>query len=239
MYAVTKSRAMHEVEDIGNQSEFPGPSGDTALRRKTLPDAEAAEDAATSYLLKPMSCPLHLSLFFDDAEERGRNSPFNSVNSNFMQSHDVFPSIHMLQWRLSPGPRLNVLKQLGICIAAACVVVARRPECSKGSSHEWAYAEGLLRNALEKLGFSFTVAVGDGAFYGPKVDLLIPDAFGRLWQAGTLQVALLTVGPKQAVSAECLAARLRKSGIRVSVDTRLIHLAGKLKCGQQRDGINN
>lgn len=46
----------------------------------------------------------------------------------------------------------------------------------------------LLRSALEGLRLCFTMAEGEGAFYGPKMDLLLPDVDGRLWQTGTLQV---------------------------------------------------
>lgn len=46
----------------------------------------------------------------------------------------------------------------------------------------------MLRSALEALGLRFSVAEGEGAFYGPKIDLLLPDVDRRLWQTGTLQV---------------------------------------------------
>lgn len=42
--------------------------------------------------------------------------------------------------------------------------------------------------ALNAAGIQFTEAVGEGAFYGPKIDFLFPDISGRLWQTGTLQV---------------------------------------------------
>ncbi|KAL8448545.1 hypothetical protein Emed_003725 [Eimeria media] len=308
MYAVTKPKVTHEV-DNEDQREF----GPTALQKDLPSDAEAAGDFKTPYLLKPMSCPLHLSLFFDDALRRGSALPLKISEfghvfrrelpsalygllrmREFTQVTTAIDDGHIL-CRVSQAPEetatfvstcLELYRAAGFRKNEVSIHLSTRPENSKGSPHEWAYAEGMLRDALEKLGFSYTVAAGDGAFYGPKIDLLVPDSNGRLWQTGTLQVdlfspstfglgadppasldrrlcllhramcgslerflglavehsqghlpfwlaptqvAVLTVGPQQADSAEGLAKRLQKSGVRVSVDTRLIHLSRKLR----------
>ncbi len=63
-----------------------------------------------------------------------------------------------------------------------------RPESFMGDVETWNKAEKSLRGILEKSGREYVVAEGDGAFYGPKVDILMKDALGREWQMGTIQL---------------------------------------------------
>jgi threonyl-tRNA synthetase len=63
-----------------------------------------------------------------------------------------------------------------------------RPESFMGDVDTWNKAEQTLRAILEKSGKQFSVAEGDGAFYGPKVDILMRDALNREWQMGTVQL---------------------------------------------------
>ncbi|CDJ60956.1 threonyl-tRNA synthetase, putative [Eimeria maxima] len=174
-------------------------------------------------------------------------------------------------------------------VAVHLMMLFLRPKSSQGSEDEWASAEELLRSALEQHRISFMVASGEGAFYGPKIDIHLPDGEGRLWQTGTLQVdlvsprnfgleptatnsdrvcflhramcgslerffglvlehldghlplwlaptqvALLTVGEGQAISAEAISRRLRRAKIRVSLDTRPVHISKKLKYVQPK-----
>lgn len=63
-----------------------------------------------------------------------------------------------------------------------------RPEKFLGDSTIWSKAEETLKKILKKSGKKFTVAAGEGAFYGPKVDILMTDSLGREWQMGTIQL---------------------------------------------------
>ena len=65
---------------------------------------------------------------------------------------------------------------------------ATRPELSVGSDAIWAHAEQSLRDACEAAGLNYTLAPGEGAFYGPKLEFHLRDALGRDWQCGTLQL---------------------------------------------------
>jgi threonyl-tRNA synthetase len=56
-----------------------------------------------------------------------------------------------------------------------------------GTDEDWAYAEGQLAAALDKRAIAYERIEGEAAFYGPKIDLKIEDAIGRLWQLGTVQ----------------------------------------------------
>jgi threonyl-tRNA synthetase len=65
--------------------------------------------------------------------------------------------------------------------------LATRPAKFIGSEEAWAHAESSLRAALQSRRLAFEVHEGEGAFYGPKIDIKIKDALGRSWQCGTIQ----------------------------------------------------
>jgi threonyl-tRNA synthetase len=68
--------------------------------------------------------------------------------------------------------------------------LSTRPEKSKtiGTDEEWENATNGLKGALDDWGHSYRINEGDGAFYGPKIDIHIRDAIGRFWQCGTVQL---------------------------------------------------
>ncbi len=66
--------------------------------------------------------------------------------------------------------------------------LSTRPEKSIGEDAVWELATAGLVEALERKGWAYKVDEGGGAFYGPKIDLKIEDAIGRLWQCSTIQL---------------------------------------------------
>ena len=68
------------------------------------------------------------------------------------------------------------------------VEVSTRPEDSMGTDEQWETATNALIGALKKKGWPFTINEGDGAFYGPKIDVHLEDCIGRTWQCGTVQL---------------------------------------------------
>ncbi|HEV8643182.1 MAG TPA: threonine--tRNA ligase [Methylomirabilota bacterium] len=69
--------------------------------------------------------------------------------------------------------------------------LATRPPKAMGSPEQWDAAERALHEALKANGLGYEVKPGDGAFYGPKIDIHIEDALGRDWQMATVQVDLV------------------------------------------------
>ena len=63
-----------------------------------------------------------------------------------------------------------------------------RPEKRVGSDEIWDQAESILTEVLDATGHKYTAQSGEGAFYGPKIDAFVPDAIGREWQLGTVQL---------------------------------------------------
>ncbi len=66
--------------------------------------------------------------------------------------------------------------------------LSTRPEKSIGSDEQWELATSGLKKALDAYGREYRINEGDGAFYGPKIDIHIKDALGRTWQCGTIQL---------------------------------------------------
>lgn len=62
------------------------------------------------------------------------------------------------------------------------------PESHLGDIETWQKAEAALKSVLEKSGKDYFIEDGDGAFYGPKIDILMKDSLGRQWQMGTIQL---------------------------------------------------
>ncbi len=67
-------------------------------------------------------------------------------------------------------------------------VLSLRPEKRVGSDQQWDKAESALKAVLAERELNHEEAEGEGAFYGPKIDMFVPDALGREWQLGTVQV---------------------------------------------------
>jgi len=68
------------------------------------------------------------------------------------------------------------------------VILSTRPEKRVGSDETWDKAEAGLASALRQNNIEFDTQLGEGAFYGPKVEFTLKDSLGRLWQCGTIQL---------------------------------------------------
>ena len=68
------------------------------------------------------------------------------------------------------------------------IKLSTRPDVRIGSDETWDKTEHALEEAIKKLGLPYDIEEGEGAFYGPKLDFVLKDAIGRLWQCGTFQL---------------------------------------------------
>lgn len=68
------------------------------------------------------------------------------------------------------------------------VAVSTRPEKSIGFEELWEISTAALKDALDEMKIPYKINEGDGAFYGPKIDMRLKDSLGREWQCGTIQV---------------------------------------------------
>jgi threonyl-tRNA synthetase len=156
--------------------------------------------------LKPMNCPGHAALFglqqwsYRDLPQRysepgllHRNELSGTLHGLLRVRHFVQDDAHIF---CTPEQTLDEAKA---CLDMAFETYAHfgietklelstRPEDRVGSDEQWDEAEAILARALEEKGLEYTVNEGDGAFYGPKIDLHMTDSMGRSWQLGTVQV---------------------------------------------------
>src|SRR5204863_310995 len=71
---------------------------------------------------------------------------------------------------------------------SASAELSTRPDNKLGTDEQWDMTEGALEEALRLNEIPYEIAAGEGAFYGPKIDLHMEDALGRKWQMGTIQL---------------------------------------------------
>lgn len=82
----------------------------------------------------------------------------------------------------------DIYSKFGFDKVSMKLATRKESEFRIGDDAIWDAAEGALRNALEKNNLEFEVAIGDAAFYGPKIDCYLKDSMGRVWQCGTIQM---------------------------------------------------
>lgn len=162
---------------------------------------------AESYALKPMSCPAHILGFKREVLsyrslpykvfEFGsvhRNEPSGALNGLMRLRQFTQDDAHVLcQWEQCVDEILNFLTRAK-CVyndygyKSLDVRVSTRPNSYFGCDEDWIKAEKLLEEACEAAQLKFTMQDGEGAFYGPKIELVLRDRQDRQWQCGTIQL---------------------------------------------------
>ena len=158
-------------------------------------------------MIKPMNCPGHVQIYnqgiksYKDLPLRmaefgscHRNEPSGALHGlmrvrNFVQDDaHIFCTEDQIESETVNFCKLlqEVYSELGF--NEVSIMYADRPEQRVGSDEIWDKAENALLNASKATGIPFDKNIGDGAFYGPKLDFYLHDAIGRKWQCGTLQV---------------------------------------------------
>ena len=158
-----------------------------------------------AYGIKPMNCLAHM-IIFKSRKRSYRDLPQRYFELGVVHRHEKSGVLHGLprvrQFTQDDAHILCTEEQVnaeikGILDLEADMMavfgfdyrleLSTRPEKSIGTDREWEMATNALRNALEEKGLAYQVNEGDGAFYGPKIDLHLTDALGRSWQTGTIQ----------------------------------------------------
>ncbi len=83
---------------------------------------------------------------------------------------------------------INILSIFGFRENDVKIYLSTKPEERIGTDEMWDKATEALRSAIEELGMLYEVREGEGAFYGPKIDVHFRDSLGRWWQCSTIQV---------------------------------------------------
>ena len=159
------------------------------------------------YAVKPMNCPGHVQIFnnglrsYRDLPMRlaefgscHRNEPSGALHGLMRVRGFVQDDAHIFctedqivdEARAFNELLVRIYKQFGFHDVA--VKLSLRPEQRAGSDEVWDKAEQGLRDALTACGVEWEELLGEGAFYGPKIEYHVKDALGRSWQCGTLQL---------------------------------------------------
>jgi threonyl-tRNA synthetase len=156
--------------------------------------------------LKPMNCPGHM-LLFGERLRSYKDLPMRFAESSTLHRDELGGTLHGLlrvkhvtqdDAHLFCAPE-QIEDEIFGCLDYAAFLydlfgmeakfeLSTRPAKKLGTDEEWDFTEGALRAALERRGIEYSVNEGDGAFYGPKIDLHMLDALGRSWQMGTIQL---------------------------------------------------
>ncbi len=159
------------------------------------------------FALKPMNCPCHMLMFkhykysYRDLpmryadfgrlhryESAGAIAGLTRVRSFCQDDAHIFISLEGIQDEI-----VKLMEMFFICydhfgFKDIKIGLSTRPESKAGDDATWDVAENALRGALDKTGHAYHINEGDGAFYGPKIDIQIADAIGRYFQLGTIQL---------------------------------------------------
>ena len=158
------------------------------------------------YYLKPMNCPFHAKIYGSSIRSY-RELPLRFAEWGTVYRFERSGTLHGLmrvrgftqddahlfcRADQMPGEidrvlefSLSLLRDFGF--SEFELFLSTRPEKRVGEEEKWDAAETALRSALERSGEPFSINEGDGAFYGPKIDIYIKDALGRGWQLSTIQ----------------------------------------------------
>jgi threonyl-tRNA synthetase len=156
--------------------------------------------------LKPMNCPAHIQIY-KDARRSYRDLPIRYSEAGLVHRHEPSGVLHgLLRVRHITQDDAHIFcteeqvqEEVVQCLRFGFYLyelfgfeprleLSTRPAKRIGEEEMWDRAEGALAGALEAEGLAYELNPGDGAFYGPKIDLHMKDSIGRSWQLGTVQL---------------------------------------------------
>jgi len=158
------------------------------------------------YAIKPMNCPAHM-LIYKSKMRSYRDLPIRYFELGNVYRREKAGVLHgLLRVRgftqddahifCLPGQlEQEIVKVIDFIIDTMKVFgfndykigLSTRPPKSIGTDEVWAQATNALKKALALKGMNYEINEGEGAFYGPKIDIMVRDALGRPWQCATVQ----------------------------------------------------
>jgi threonyl-tRNA synthetase len=158
------------------------------------------------YYLKPMNCPFHVNIY-KSSRRSYRDLPMRLAEWGTVYRFERSGVLHGLtrvrgftqddahlfcRPDQMPGEidrvlnfSLDILRAFGF--ETFELYLSTRPPKRVGREEDWDVAEAALEDTLKRSGIPYQINAGDGAFYGPKIDLIVKDAIGRPWQLSTVQ----------------------------------------------------
>ena len=160
----------------------------------------------TEYAVKPMNCPGHVMLYKSELHSY-RDLPLRYFEFGTVYRHEMSGVVHgLLRARGFTQDDAHVFctrdQVVDEVVAILDLVdhimstfgfqyeaeISTRPEKSIGTDDMWEHATNALKEACARHELAYDINEGDGAFYGPKIDIKVKDAIGRTWQCSTVQI---------------------------------------------------
>lgn len=158
------------------------------------------------FVLKPMNCPGHI-LIYKSKMRSYKDMPIRLFELGTVYRHEKAGVMHgLLRVRgftqddahifCLPSQLRAEIKSIVEFVFATMklfgfenvgIELSTRPAKSIGSDEDWQLATSALEDSLKEMGLSYDINEGDGAFYGPKIDIKLKDALKRSWQCATIQ----------------------------------------------------
>jgi threonyl-tRNA synthetase len=168
---------------------------------------DSMEVEKQAYQIKPMNCPFHV-LTYKNKLHSYRELPLRWAELGTVYRYERSGALHGLMRvrgftqddaHIFCLPNQIADEILGVLNLTEQILsdfgfnnyeinLSTRPSKSVGTDEVWELATAALKEALDNKGWNYIVDEGGGAFYGPKIDIKIQDAIGRLWQCSTIQV---------------------------------------------------
>ena len=213
IYTVLQNYLRAQLEDHGYHEIRTPELVDRSLWERSGHWEKFREDMFTThsehrdYAVKPMNCPCHVQVYnqglksYRDLPLRlsefgncHRNEPSGTLHGlmrvrNFVQDDaHIFCTEDQLQDEVSGFLDLAFTIYRDFGFDDVEVALSTRPAQRVGEDALWDKAEAALGEALDAKGMNWRVNPGEGAFYGPKIELSMRDCLNRVWQCGTMQV---------------------------------------------------
>jgi threonyl-tRNA synthetase len=159
------------------------------------------------YGLKPMNCPAHAVIYASEkrsyrdlplrladfgrlhrAERSGVLHGLTRVRAMTQDDAHIFCALEQVAYEVDANLKMvrEVYEALGF--EQIELKLATMPEHHLGSEQTWRQTEAMLAQAMARNGLDYQTNPGEGAFYGPKIEIYVPDALKRRWQLATIQL---------------------------------------------------
>lgn len=158
------------------------------------------------YAIKPMNCPGGV-LVYKNRMHSYRELPLRTAELGLVHRHELSGTLHgLMRVRAFTQDDAHIFmlpEQIKEELVAVLTLVdqfyrvfgftyqvelSTKPEKSMGAQEDWDRATVALKEALAELELDYQINEGDGAFYGPKIDIHLEDSLGRTWQCATIQL---------------------------------------------------
>jgi threonyl-tRNA synthetase len=204
--------------------------------------------------LKPMNCPGHCALYamqrhsyrdlpvrFAEPGLLHRNEPSGTLHGLMRVRHFAQDDAHIFCTADQVAAEVGACLDFGFDVYRLFdfdvrIEMSTRPDTRIGDDAYWDRAEGALFSVLEERGLDYAVNEGEGAFYGPKIDMHMTDSLGRSWQLGTVQLdynfperfELTYTGPDNSEHRPVMIHRALFGSFERFIGILIEHLAGEL-----------